>query len=60
VSFQRRIFRLEMHSPGIAAEVNIDADGCLNADGDTAGVCCDAKCEPVANTWQTWYIERVS
>jgi predicted dehydrogenase len=33
----RRIFRVEMHAPGICAEVELEGKGYLYADGDTAG-----------------------
>ena len=34
----RRIFRVEMHSPGICADVELEGKGYLYADGDTKGV----------------------
>ena len=39
----RRVFRLEMHSPGIVAEVDIEGKGHLYADGDTDGVEYDTR-----------------
>ncbi len=39
----RRIFRLEMHSPGIAAELDIESRGHIYADGDTTGVEYDTR-----------------
>ncbi|MGB3327454.1 MAG: Gfo/Idh/MocA family oxidoreductase [Thermomicrobiales bacterium] len=34
----RRIFSIEMHAPGICAELDSEGDGRLYADGDTSGV----------------------
>ena len=34
----RRIFAVEMHSPGICAEVELETKGTLYADGDTTGI----------------------
>lgn len=39
----RRIFRVEMHSPGICAEVELENKGYLYADGDTKGVEYDTR-----------------
>jgi len=39
----RRIFRVEMHAPGICAEVNPEGKGYLYADGDTRGIEYDAR-----------------
>lgn len=39
----RRVFRVEMHSPGIVAEVDIEGKGHVYADGDTTGVEYDTK-----------------
>jgi virulence factor len=33
----RRIFRVEMHAPGVCAEADLEGKGALFADGDTAG-----------------------
>lgn len=33
----RRIFRVEMHAPGICAEADLEGEGRVYADGDTAG-----------------------
>ncbi|MGH2530748.1 MAG: Gfo/Idh/MocA family protein [Thermomicrobiales bacterium] len=38
----RRIFAVEMHAPGICAEADLEGQGRLFADGDTAGVSFDA------------------
>ncbi|MHB0875679.1 MAG: Gfo/Idh/MocA family protein [Anaerolineae bacterium] len=39
----RRIFRVEMHAPGICAEADPEGEGRLYADGDTTGVPYDAR-----------------
>jgi virulence factor len=39
----RRVFRVEMHAPGICAEANPETEGYLYADGDTAGVRYDTQ-----------------
>jgi len=39
----RRIFRVEMHSPGICAEADIEGKGHIYADGDTKGVEYDTR-----------------
>jgi virulence factor len=39
----RRIFRVEMHAPGICAEANPETQGILYADGDTTGVIYDTQ-----------------
>lgn len=39
----RRIFRIQMHAPGIAAEVELEGKGYLYADGDTEGVEYDTR-----------------
>ncbi|MGQ9555151.1 MAG: Gfo/Idh/MocA family protein [Anaerolineae bacterium] len=39
----RRIFRLEMHTPGICAEADLEGKGHLYADGDTDGIEYDAR-----------------
>jgi virulence factor len=39
----RRIFRVEMHAPGICAEADVEGAGRLHADGDTAGRAFDAR-----------------
>ncbi len=39
----RRVFRVEMHAPGICAEGNPETTGHVYADGDTEGVEYDAK-----------------
>ena len=39
----RRIFSVELHAPGICAEVEPEREGYLYADGDTAGVRFDAR-----------------
>lgn len=39
----RRIFAVEMHAPGICAEADLEGEGRLYADGDTAGVPFDAR-----------------
>lgn len=39
----RRIFRVEMHAPGICAEVELEDKGRLYADGDTQGVEYDTR-----------------
>ncbi|KPJ55644.1 MAG: hypothetical protein AMS16_03900 [Planctomycetes bacterium DG_58] len=39
----RRIFKVEMHSPGIWAEVELEGKGIVYADGDTKGVVYDTK-----------------
>ena len=39
----RRIFRVEMHAPGIAAEADLEGTGRLYVDGDTEGLEYDAK-----------------
>jgi predicted dehydrogenase len=39
----RRIFRIEMHAPGICAEVELEGKGYLYADGDTTGVEYDTR-----------------
>ena len=44
----RRIFRVEMHAPGICAEVEPERAGYLYADGETVGVRFDARA--VANS----------
>ena len=44
----RRSFRVEMHAPGICAEVEPEREGYLYADGDTVGVRFDARA--VANS----------
>jgi len=39
----RRIFRVEMHSPGVCAEAELEGKGRLYADGDTKGVEYDTR-----------------
>ena len=39
----RRVFRVEMHAPGICAEAEHEGKGTLYADGDTTGVAYDAR-----------------
>ena len=39
----RRVFRVEMHAPGICAEVELEGKGYLYADGDTAGTEYDTR-----------------
>jgi len=39
----RRIFAVEMHAPGICAEVEHERGGTLYADGDTVGVSYDTR-----------------
>jgi predicted dehydrogenase len=39
----RRMFRIEMHAPGICAEVELEGKGYLYADGDTTGVEYDTR-----------------
>ena len=39
----RRIFRVEMHAPGICAEVELEGKGYLYADSDTAGTEYDTR-----------------
>jgi predicted dehydrogenase len=39
----RRIFRVQMHAPGICAEAEIEGKGYLYADGDTKGVEYDTR-----------------
>ena len=39
----RRIFQVEMHAPGICAQVDIDGAGHLYADGDTTGRTYDVR-----------------
>lgn len=39
----RRIFRVEMHAPGICAEAEHEGKGILYADGDTQGIEYDAR-----------------
>ena len=39
----RRVFRVEMHAPGICAEAEHEGKGILYADGDTTGVTYDAR-----------------
>ncbi|HUT26196.1 MAG TPA: Gfo/Idh/MocA family oxidoreductase [Sumerlaeia bacterium] len=39
----RRIFDVEMHAPGVCAEVDIEEKGAIYADGDTAGVTYDTR-----------------
>lgn len=39
----RRIFKVEMHAPGICVEAEHEGKGCLYADGDTAGVVYDTR-----------------
>ncbi len=39
----RRTFRVEMHAPGICAEVEHEGKGHLYADGDTAGTQYDSR-----------------
>ncbi|MBV9851412.1 MAG: Gfo/Idh/MocA family oxidoreductase [Armatimonadetes bacterium] len=39
----RRIFRVEMHAPGICAEADPEGQGTLYADGDTQGVPFDTR-----------------
>jgi len=39
----RRVFRVEIHSPGVVAEVDIEGTGTVYADGDTTGVTYDTK-----------------
>jgi virulence factor len=39
----RRIFRVQMHAPGICAEAEHEGKGILYADGDTAGVVYDTR-----------------
>jgi len=38
----RRVFRTELHAPGICAEADVEGKGYLYADGDTRGVAYDA------------------
>lgn len=39
----RRIFRVEMHAPGICAEAEHEGEGYLYADGDTKGIAYDTR-----------------
>ncbi len=39
----RRIFRVEMHAPGICAEADPEGQGVLYADGDTQGIVSDTR-----------------
>ena len=39
----RRIFRVQMHAPGICAEVELEGQGRLYADGDTTGEVFDSR-----------------
>lgn len=39
----RRIFRVEMHTPGVCAEADPEGQGVLYADGDTQGVVSDTR-----------------
>lgn len=39
----RRIFRVQMHAPGICVEAEPEAQGRLNADGDTKGIKYDTR-----------------
>ena len=39
----RRIFRVEMHTPGLCAEADPEGQGVVYADGDTAGVVSDTR-----------------
>ncbi|NLE45987.1 MAG: Gfo/Idh/MocA family oxidoreductase [Chloroflexi bacterium] len=39
----RRIFRVEMHAPGVCAEAEHEGKGYLYADGDTTGTAYDAR-----------------
>ena len=39
----RRVFRVEMHAPGLCAEANPETEGFLYADGDTTGVRYDTR-----------------
>ncbi len=39
----RRIFRVQMHAPGICAEAEHEGKGRLYADGDTTGIECDTR-----------------
>ena len=48
----RRIFDVEMHAPGICAEVDIEGKGYLYADGDTAG--CEFDTREVAGSDQAF------
>lgn len=48
----RRIFAVEMHAPGICAEVEPEGKGWVYADGDTKGVEYDAK--EVAGSDEMW------
>ncbi len=48
----RRIFRVEMHSPGVAVDANVEGKARLHADGDVEGVECD--CFEVAGSDQRW------
>lgn len=48
----RRIFKVEMHAPGICVEAEHEGKGVLYADGDTKGVVYDAK--EVAGSDKIW------
>jgi len=48
----RRIFKVEMHSPGICVEAEHEGKGVLYADGDTKGVVYDTK--EVAGSDKIW------
>ena len=48
----RRIFKVEMHSPGIWADVEHEGQGVVYADGDTKGVVYDTK--DVAGGGEFW------
>lgn len=39
----RRIFRVEMHAPGICAEADLEGEGYIYADGETAGQQVEAR-----------------
>jgi virulence factor len=39
----RRVFRVEIHAPGIAVDADVDGIGRLFADGDTKGITFDAR-----------------
>lgn len=48
----RRVFRVQMHAPGICAEAEHEGKGYLYADGDTGGVAYDAR--EVAGSDELW------
>ncbi|MDF2722505.1 MAG: dehydrogenase [Paenibacillus sp.] len=50
----RRIFSVEMHAPGICAEIDLEGKGVVYADGDTQGAAYDARETAGSDQWHVF------